>query len=81
MFYTADVARHFLQLDENEIKMLLAAIRQVQHTITIAEAQSTAAGEPLAEDYTGLLEAYEQLHRKLSALAGEAGPGKPRIVK
>ena len=32
-----------VQLDDNEIKMLLVAIRQVQHTFTIAEQQSTAA--------------------------------------
>ena len=39
---------NLVPLDENEIKMLLVAIRQVQHTFTIAEAQSVAAGEPLA---------------------------------
>ena len=66
------------QLDDNEIKMLLVAIRQVQHTFTIAEAQSTAAGEPLAADYDALREAYMQLHEKLSALAGT---DKPYIVK
>lgn len=68
-------------LDDNEIKMLLAAIRQVQHTFTIAEQQSAAAGEPLAGDYENLREAYVRLHVKLSALAGGAGAGKPRIVK
>ena len=70
-----------VQLDDNEIKMLLVAIRQVQHTLTIAEAQSTAAGEPLATDYTGVQDAYEQLHRKLSELAGGASSGRPHIVK
>ena len=61
--------------------MLLAAIRQVQHTFTIAEAQSTAAGEPLAADYENLREAYDELHRKFAALSADAGAGKPRIVK
>lgn len=70
-----------VQLDDNEIKMLLVAIRQVQHTFTIAEAQSVAAGEPLAADYESLREAYHRLHGKLSALAGGAAVGKPRIVK
>ncbi|MGA3040491.1 MAG: hypothetical protein ABSF54_06870 [Bryobacteraceae bacterium] len=70
-----------VQLDDNEIKMLLVAIRQVQHTFTIAEAQSTAAGEPLAADYDSVRDAYERLHHKLSALIGGAAPGKPRIVK
>lgn len=68
-------------LDENEIKMLLVAIRQVQHTFTIAEAQSVAAGEPLASDYDSLREAYVRLHDKLSALIPAASPGKPQIVK
>jgi len=67
-----------VQLDDNEIKMLLAAIRQVQHTFTIAEAQSAAAGEPVAADYEGLREAYAQLHDKLAALIGG---GKPHVVK
>jgi hypothetical protein len=67
-------------LDDSEIKMLLVAIRQVQHTFTIAEAQSAAAGEPLAGDYEHLREAYLRLHDKLSALVGGVG-GKPRIVK
>ena len=57
-----------MPLDENEIKMLLVAIRQVQHTFTIAEAQSAAAGEALAGDYEDLREAYVQLQEKLSHL-------------
>jgi len=77
-FYTAGVAVHTLELDENEIKMLLVAIRQVQHTFTIAEAQSAAAGEPLTTDYQGVREAYERLQRKLSTLAGS---DKPRVVR
>ena len=81
MFYTAEVASHVLQLDDNEIKMLLVAIRQVQHTFTIAEAQSTAGGEPLADDYEAIREAYMRLHHKLEALAEPPGVGRPRIVK
>jgi hypothetical protein len=76
-----NVSPYLVQLDDNEIKMLLVAIRQVQHTFTIAEAQSASAGEPLAGDYEDLREAYVRLHDKLSALAGGAGAGKPRIVK
>jgi hypothetical protein len=75
------VAPKLVQLDDNEIKMLLVAIRQVQHTFTIAEAQSTAAGEPLASDYESVREAYVRLHDKLAALVGDAGAGKPHIVK
>ena len=68
-------------LTDNEIKMLVVAIRQVQHTFTVAEAQSAAAGERLAEDYDSVREAYESLHEKLAALIGEAAPRTPRIVK
>jgi hypothetical protein len=79
------VSPKLVQLDDNEIKMLLVAIRQVQHTFTIAEQQSAAAGEPLAADYENLREAYLRLHDKLSALIGSmvggASTGKPHIVK
>ena len=75
------VSLKLVPLDDNEIKMLLVAIRQVQHTFTIAEAQSVAAGEPLAGDYESVREAYERLHHKLSAMIGGAGAAKPRIVK
>src|SRR5579871_2864804 len=56
--YTANVALHRVELEDTEIKLLLVAIRQVQHTFVIAESQSTAAGEPLADDYEGVREAY-----------------------
>ena len=72
---------NLVPLDDNEIKMLVVAIRQVQHTFEIAEAQSMAAGEPLANDYESVREAYERLHHKLSALIGGAGAAKPRIVR
>ena len=61
-------------LEDNEIKMLLVAIRQVQHTFSIAEAQSAAAGEPLTGNYEGVREAYDRLLDKLEALAGPPGP-------
>ncbi|HTQ54962.1 MAG TPA: hypothetical protein VMI94_10905 [Bryobacteraceae bacterium] len=70
---------YLVQLDENEIKMLLVAIRQVQHTFAIAEAQSTAAGEPLTASYESVREAYDKLLHKLESLGG--GPGKPRLVR
>jgi hypothetical protein len=79
--YTASVALHQVQLEDTEIKLLLVAIRQVQHTFNIAESQSSAAGEPLADDYEGVREAYGRLLRKLAALAGESGPGAPRVVR
>jgi hypothetical protein len=78
--YTSRVASYILQLDDTEIKMLLVAIKQVQHTFTVAEAQSLAAGEPLAADYEGIRTAYERLHAKLAELvSGESA--KPFVVK
>jgi hypothetical protein len=79
--YTADVSLYRVELDDTEIKLLLVAIRQVEHTFTIAEAQSVAAGEPLPVDYGGVRESYQRLHRKLADL-GEPDDGrKPYIVK
>ena len=63
-----------LELDENELKMLLVAIRQVQNTFTIAETQSSAAGEPLAADYTPIQEAYERLREKVVAVMPPQAP-------
>jgi hypothetical protein len=75
------VHSHWLELDDNEVKMLLVAIRQVQHTFSIAEAQSTAAGEPLVQDYDEIRQAYARLHQRIAGLADEPGPAKPRLVK
>lgn len=68
--YTAIVPGHAVELDDNEIKLLLVAIRQVEHTFTIAETQSAAAGEPITSGYEGVRDAYQQLYEKLSALSG-----------
>ncbi len=61
--------------------MLMVAIRQVQHTFTIAEAQSSAAGEPLTSNYDDVREAYEALLHKLESLGGGSSPGRPILVK
>jgi len=74
------VSLYELELDDTEIKLLLVAIRQVEHTFTIAEAQSVAAGEPLP-DYEGVRESYQRLHRKLSMLDETDEPHGPYIVK
>jgi hypothetical protein len=72
------VPTQLVELDDNEIKMLQVAIRQVQHTFSIAEAQSAAAGEPLTENYDNVREAYHRLLHKLEAVTGPVGP---RLVK
>ena len=70
-----------VELDANELKLLLAAIRQVKHTFAIAEAQSRAAGEPLDPQYEPIQEAYTQLERKFSDLLEELGCEGPMLVK
>jgi len=69
-----------VELDENELKLLLVAIRQVKHTFTVAEAQSSAAGEPLDPQYEPVQEMFHRLERKLVDLM-EAAPGGPSRVK
>lgn len=63
-----------MELEENEVKLLLVAIRQVRNTFAIAEAQSKAAGQPLGEEYAPVQEAYDLLHAKLNALIEPQGP-------
>lgn len=68
-------------LDENELKLLLVAIRQVRHTFNIAEAQSRAAGEPLDPEYQPVQDLYDRLERKLADLIPEPGIEKPFRIK
>jgi hypothetical protein len=75
------VSLYRVELDDTEIKLLLVAIRQVEHTFTIAEAQSVAAGEPLATDYQGVRESYRRLARKLTVPDETSDSGKPYIVR
>ena len=70
-----------IELDDTEIKLLLVAIRQVEHTFTIAEAQSVAGGEPLTADYQDVRESYQRLHRKLSTAGETNDSGKPYLIK
>ena len=75
------MSRYDIELDDTEIKLLLVAIRQVEHTFTIAEAQSLAGGEPLGTDYQDVRESYQRLHRKLSSLIETTESGKPYLVR
>jgi hypothetical protein len=70
-----------VQLDENELKLLLVAIRQVKHTFNIAEAQSKAAGEPLDPEYQPVQDLYDSLERKLASLIPDTAPEKPFRIK
>ena len=69
-----------LELDENELKLLLVAVRQVKHTFNIAEAQSRAAGEPLDPQYQPVQDLYDRLEQKLAALVTDlSGERRVRI--
>ena len=70
-----------IELDENELKLLLVAVRQVKHTFNIAEAQSRAAGEPLDPEYQPVQDLYDRLERKLTARMSDAPPEKPFRIK
>ena len=70
-----------VELDANELKLLLVAIRQVKHTFNIAEAQSRAAGEPLDPQYEPVQEMYSQLERKFNDLLEELSQDGPMLVK
>lgn len=75
------MSAHVVQLDDEEIKMLLVAIRQVRHTFEIAEAQSREAGEQLTDAYDGVRDAYEQLHEKLARITGEGDAGRSKVLE
>jgi hypothetical protein len=80
--YTLEVSKTIpVELDANELKLLLVAIRQVRHTFNIAEAQSRAAGEPLDPQYEPVQEAYNQLERKLEEMMQELSNEGPILLK
>jgi hypothetical protein len=70
-----------VELDENELKMLLVAIRQVRHTFNIAEAQSRAAGEQLDTQYEPVQKLYGDLERKFVDLMDELSNEGPMLIK
>ena len=70
-----------VELDANELKLLLVAIRQVKHTFNIAEAQSRAAGEALDPQYEPVQELYSQLERKFADLMDEIAQEGPILIK
>jgi hypothetical protein len=70
-----------VELDANELKLLLVAIRQVKHTFNIAEAQSRAAGEPLDPQYEPVQELYTELERRFTDLMEELSNDGPILIK
>jgi hypothetical protein len=61
-----------IELSEQELKLIVAALRQARHTFEVARRQE----EKLASEYRPVEEAYDELDHKLSRLLspGEAGP-------
>lgn len=70
-----------VELDENELKLLLVAVRQVRHTFNIAEAQSRAAGEPLDPQYQPLQDLYDRLEQKLAVQMAQSPAEKPFRIR
>ena len=76
------MARKFqLELDENELKLLLVAVRQVMNVFAIAESQSAAAGEPVGSEYEPVQDAYQRLNEKLADLLGPMPEEQPFRIK
>jgi hypothetical protein len=61
--YTALVA-YQVELNEQELKLILAAIRQARHTFAVAQRH----GETLADEYGRVDEMYGDLHDRLNRL-------------
>ena len=70
-----------LELNENEVKLLIVAVRQVMNVFAIAESQSSAAGEPVTSEYEPLQDAYQELNKKLVDLLGPVPDEKPFRIK
>ena len=70
-----------VEFDENELKLLLVAVRQVKHTFQIAEAQSREAGEPLDPQYQPVQDLYDRLEQKLAGQIADTSPDKPFRIK
>lgn len=65
-----------VQLNEQELKLILVAIRQARHTFVVAQRQ----GEALADQYSQVDQMYEDLHDKLNAFLEPPSTG-PMLVK
>ncbi len=74
------MARVFhLDLTEDELKMLIAALRQVRYTFEVAQRQGGV--DAVAGEYQRLEELYEQLHGRLAGMLKGPGESPLRRVK
>jgi hypothetical protein len=64
-----------VELSEQELKLIVAALRQVRHTFALAGRQE----RKLTDDYAHIAAAYQALHDRLAQLI-EPAPG-PRRMK
>jgi hypothetical protein len=75
--YTGLVARVFqMDLTEDELKMIVAALRQVRHTFQVARRQDE---DLLSDEYQRVERMYDALHGRLAAMLPPDSP--PRRVK
>jgi hypothetical protein len=63
-----------LALTEQELKLTIAALRQVRHTFEVAQRHD--ASEELVAEYEQVIAMYDDLHQRLEALLG---PGLTRV--
>ena len=61
-----------VSLTEEEIKLIVVALRQVRHTFAVARQQSES--EELVSHYEAFDSRYQQLHDKLVELLGPSHP-------
>jgi hypothetical protein len=62
-------------LSEQELKLIVAAIRQARHTFAVAKRQE----EKLTTEYASVDAMYEALHDRLSRLLEPPAPGPMRV--
>jgi hypothetical protein len=78
--YTGLVARVFhLELSEDELKMTIAALRQVSYTFQVAQRQG--GPDAVAEEYQHVEDLYEELHDRLEKMLHPPGSSPLERVK
>jgi hypothetical protein len=65
-----------VELNEEELKLVVAALRQVRYTFEVAH---RAGQESLTEDYQQVEEMYEALHNRLAGLLASPPSGEGHL--
>jgi hypothetical protein len=64
-----------VELNEQELKLIIAAVRQARHTFAVAQRHE----RKLADEYARVDEMYEDLDGRLSRLLEPPGSGPVRV--